>query len=35
MSLPIRLLPEAKAEFDAAIDRYEAQRAGLGVTFVT
>ena len=30
MSLPIRLLPEAKAEFDAAADWYELQRAGLG-----
>ena len=35
MSLSIRLLPEARAEFDAATDRYEAQKDGLGVTFVT
>jgi hypothetical protein len=35
MSLPIRLLPEAKAEFDAAADWYEQQRTGLGVDFVT
>jgi plasmid stabilization system protein ParE len=35
MSLAVRLLPEARAEFDAATDWYEAQRAGLGVTFVT
>ena len=34
MSLPIRLLPEAKFEFDAAADWYELQRAGLGVDFV-
>jgi plasmid stabilization system protein ParE len=34
MSLPIRLLPEARAEFDAAADWYEQQRAGLGVDFV-
>jgi plasmid stabilization system protein ParE len=34
MSLPLRLLPEAKAEFDAAADQYEAQQAGLGVDFV-
>src|SRR5262249_42691594 len=34
MSLPIRLLPEAKAEFDAAADWYERQRPGLGVDFV-
>jgi toxin ParE1/3/4 len=34
MSWPLRLLPEAKAEFDAATDWYEAQRAGLGVDFV-
>jgi plasmid stabilization system protein ParE len=34
MSLPIRLLPEAKAEFDDAADRYESQQAGLGVDFV-
>ncbi|MEI7867476.1 MAG: type II toxin-antitoxin system RelE/ParE family toxin [Candidatus Methylumidiphilus sp.] len=35
MNLPIRLLPEAKAEFDAASDWYEQQRRGLGVDFVT
>jgi plasmid stabilization system protein ParE len=34
MSYPIRLLPEAKAEFDAAADWYEQQQAGLGVDFV-
>lgn len=34
MSFPIRLLPEAKAEFDAATDWYEQQRVGLGVDFV-
>ena len=34
MSLPIRLLPEARAEFDAAADWYDQQRAGLGVAFV-
>ena len=34
MSLPIRLLPEAKAEFDAAADWYEAKRLGLGIDFV-
>jgi plasmid stabilization system protein ParE len=34
MSLPVRLLPEAKAEFDAAADWYEQQRPGLGVDFV-
>ncbi|MCX7111355.1 MAG: type II toxin-antitoxin system RelE/ParE family toxin [Proteobacteria bacterium] len=35
MNLPIRLLPEAKAEFDAAADWYEQQRRGLGLDFVT
>lgn len=35
MSLPVRLLPEAKAEFDAASDWYEQWRAGLGSEFVT
>jgi plasmid stabilization system protein ParE len=35
MSLQVRLLPEAKAEFDAAADWYEQQRVGLGVDFVT
>ena len=34
MSLPIRLLPEAKAEFDTAADWYEAKRVGLGRDFV-
>lgn len=35
MTLPVRLLPEARVEFDEATDRYERQRAGLGTTFVT
>lgn len=34
MNLPIRLLPEAKDEFDAAADWYEQQRPGLGADFV-
>ena len=34
MSLPVRLLPEAKDEFDAAVDWYEQQRPGLGVSFL-
>ncbi len=34
MSVPIRFLPEARAEFDAAADWYEQQRTGLGVDFV-
>ncbi len=34
MSLPIRLLPEARAEFDAAVDWYEQQRPGLGTVFL-
>jgi plasmid stabilization system protein ParE len=34
MSLPVRLLPEAKAEFDNDADRYEFRQAGLGVDFV-
>jgi plasmid stabilization system protein ParE len=34
MSLPVRLLPEARAEFDNDADRYERQQAGLGVDFV-
>jgi plasmid stabilization system protein ParE len=34
MSLPVRLLPEARAEFDDATDWYEQQRPGLGVDFV-
>ena len=31
---PVRLLPEARAEFDEATDWYEQQRPGLGTTFV-
>jgi plasmid stabilization system protein ParE len=34
MSLPIRFLPEAKREFDNAVDWYE-QHAGLGNDLVT
>jgi plasmid stabilization system protein ParE len=34
MSLPVRLLPEARAEFDAAADWYEQKQPGLGVDFV-
>lgn len=34
MSLPVRFLPEARAEFDQATDWYEQRRAGLGVDFV-
>ena len=34
MSLPIRFLPEAQTEFDAAVDWYE-QRAGMGAAFVS
>jgi len=34
MSLRVRLLPEAKDEFDAAADWYEDQRSGLGIDFV-
>ena len=34
MSLPIRLLPEARDEFDAAVDWYEQQRPGLGTAFL-
>jgi plasmid stabilization system protein ParE len=34
VNLPIRFLPEAKDEFDAAADWYEQQRPGLGVDFV-
>jgi toxin ParE1/3/4 len=34
MSLPVRLLPEAKAEFDDSADWYNRQRKGLGRTFV-
>src|SRR5437660_1726118 len=34
MTLPIRLLPDAKDEFDAAADWYEQRQAGLGADFV-
>jgi toxin ParE1/3/4 len=34
MSLPIRFLPEARDEYDAAADFYEQQQAGLGVDFI-
>jgi plasmid stabilization system protein ParE len=34
MSLPIRLLPKARDEFDAAVDWYEQQRPGLGTALV-
>jgi len=34
MSLPLRLLPEARDEFDAAVDWYEQQRPGLGTIFL-
>jgi plasmid stabilization system protein ParE len=34
MSLPIRLLPEARDEFDAAVDWYDQQRPGLGTAFL-
>ena len=34
MNRPVRLLPEARAEFDNDADRYELQQAGLGVDFV-
>jgi hypothetical protein len=34
MSLPIRLLPEARDEFDSAVDWYEQQRPGLGTAFL-
>ncbi len=34
MTLPPRLLPEARAEFDEAADWYESQKAGLGVDLV-
>ena len=34
MSLPVRLLPDAKAEFDAAADWYEQRRPGLGADFI-
>jgi len=32
--MSIRFLPEARVEFDASVDWYEAQRMGLGVDFV-
>lgn len=34
MTLPVRLLPEAKVEFDHSADWYNRQRKGLGRTFV-
>jgi plasmid stabilization system protein ParE len=34
VSLPVRLLPEAQAEFDEAADWYEQRQTGLGVDFV-
>jgi toxin ParE1/3/4 len=34
MSLPIRLLTEARDEFDAAVVCYEQQRPGLGLAFL-
>jgi len=34
MSLPIRFLPEARDEYDAAADYYEQQQVGLGVDFI-
>ncbi len=34
MSFPIRFLPEARDEFDAATDWYEQRQAGLGATFI-
>jgi toxin ParE1/3/4 len=34
MSLPIRFLPEARAEYDAAVDWYGQRKTGLGVNFV-
>lgn len=34
MKLPVRLLPEARLEFDEATDWYEQRSSGLGVTFV-
>jgi plasmid stabilization system protein ParE len=35
MSFPLRLLPEARAEYDEAADWYERQRPGLGLTFIS
>jgi len=34
MSFPIRFLPEARDEYDAAADYYEQQQAGLGGDFI-
>lgn len=34
MKKPVRLLPEARVEFNEATDWYERRRAGLGVKFV-
>lgn len=34
MSLPVRFLPEAQAEFDAAVDWYSARGADLAKDFV-
>jgi toxin ParE1/3/4 len=34
MILPLRLLPEARAEYDAAVDWYEQRQAGRGVDFI-
>lgn len=34
MSFPVRLLPDARAEFDDAADWYGAKRVGLGIDFV-
>ena len=33
MTLPIRLLPEARVELNEAVDWYEQRRAGLGSRF--
>jgi plasmid stabilization system protein ParE len=35
MKARIRLLPEARAELDAAADWYEQRRTGLGVQFIS
>jgi plasmid stabilization system protein ParE len=34
MSQPVRFLPEAKDEFDAAADWYDQQQPGLGAAFI-
>ena len=34
MRLPVRFLPEARDEFDDAVDWYEQRRAGLGGDFL-